>query len=250
MPDVEWNKNFWDGYAWPANGEEWSAHWGDARTQWWTTILPRIAGCLPARKIVEIAPGRGRWTEFLLPSCRAYAGYDVSENCVRFCSNRFRRQAGWFKRVDFFRTDGCSLLHDRANSADFVFSFDSLVHAERDVLDGYLSECSRILRPGGRAFLHHSNVAGIFPRLEAYDHLRGRSVSAETVRTRCAELGLLVFVQEVVSWADVDSLDCFSLIAKAPVPSFRGTMQLTNSNFWNDVARLRGTVGPYLASSP
>jgi hypothetical protein len=44
-------------------------------------------------------------------------------------------------------------------SVDFVFSFDSLVHADAPTLEAYLRELTRVLRPGGVAFLHHSNMA-------------------------------------------------------------------------------------------
>lgn len=44
------------------------------------------------------------------------------------------------------------------DSIDLAFSFDSLVHAEQDVLAGYLSVFATKLKPGGTAVLHHSNL--------------------------------------------------------------------------------------------
>ena len=43
-------------------------------------------------------------------------------------------------------------------SIDFVFSFDSLVHVEADVLDAYLDQLARKLTPDGVGFIHHSNM--------------------------------------------------------------------------------------------
>jgi hypothetical protein len=43
-------------------------------------------------------------------------------------------------------------------SVDFVYSFDSLVHADAGVLEGYLSQFPRILSETGVAFIHHSNL--------------------------------------------------------------------------------------------
>ena len=43
-------------------------------------------------------------------------------------------------------------------SVDFAFSFDSLVHADAEVLDAYAAELARTLAPDGVAFIHHSNL--------------------------------------------------------------------------------------------
>lgn len=70
MPSIEWNQNKWDeAYPWTEQGDEWSAVWGGSDTQWISTILPRIRNFLPANVLLEIAPGYGRWTRYLLPAC-------------------------------------------------------------------------------------------------------------------------------------------------------------------------------------
>jgi ubiquinone/menaquinone biosynthesis C-methylase UbiE len=54
-------------------------------------------------------------------------------------------------------TDGRSLPLPGA-AATFLFCFDSMVHFDSDVVRAYLREARRVLRPGGHAFLHHSNT--------------------------------------------------------------------------------------------
>jgi hypothetical protein len=49
---------------------------------------------------------------------------------------------------------------------DFIFSFDSLVHAEDAVLKAYVAEFAKKLRPNGAAFLHHSNLGEYISRIE------------------------------------------------------------------------------------
>lgn len=39
----------------------------------------------------------------------------------------------------------------------FLFCFDAMVHCDSDVVRAYPREARRALRPGGHAFLHHSN---------------------------------------------------------------------------------------------
>ncbi|PYI61656.1 MAG: hypothetical protein DMC60_04780 [Verrucomicrobia bacterium] len=42
-------------------------------------------------------------------------------------------------------------------SIDFVFSFDSFVHPDREIVEAYLSELGTKLKIGGKGFIHHSN---------------------------------------------------------------------------------------------
>jgi hypothetical protein len=51
---------------------------------------------------------------------------------------------------------------------DFLFSFDSLVHAEQDVIAAYLSQLARKLSP--MASIHHSNIGAYPGRLAVLDH--------------------------------------------------------------------------------
>ena len=126
-------------------GDPWSKPWGSARGQWYGTIYPRIQGFLPAAAILEIAPGFGRWTEFLLEYCETLVGVDVSPKCIEACQERFADRSG----ARFEVNDGHSLPMVEDSSIDFAFSFDSLVHVEAETLAGYLSELARVLKPDG-----------------------------------------------------------------------------------------------------
>ena len=245
MPNVEWNKNYWsDLKSWPAQGEEWSQHWGSSFIQWHYTILPRIAACVPTGRVIEIAPGFGRWTRFLLPLCQTYRGYDLSAACIASCKQRFAADKPRDK-VDFVNNDGQTLALDAPTSADFVFSFDSLVHVEQAVIGNYLGEIARVLKPGGRAFIHHSNLAGLPPNLPYYTHERGANVSAASVVSAAGAAGLLVLVQETVTWNIPVCLDCFTLLAKPPVTGYEAPQLIENADFWDDVARHRDTLLSY-----
>src|SRR5689334_2178809 len=79
MPDLEENAAYWDGgFHWRYGGDEWSRWWGTPEAQWRATIYPRIAEYLPVRRLVEIAPGYGRWTQFLRDSCDELVAIDLS----------------------------------------------------------------------------------------------------------------------------------------------------------------------------
>ena len=102
--------------------------------------------------MLEIAPGFGRWTQFLLPATKIeYLGIDISEECVNRCRNIFRD----VDKALFYPNDGLSLNMVPDALFDFIFSFDSLVHAEIDVLEAYIPQILQKLRPNGVAFIHH-----------------------------------------------------------------------------------------------
>lgn len=231
MPSLEWNHETWNGWQWGGAGEEWSARWGGSRTQWLSCIYPRLAPFLPARSVLEIAPGYGRWTQYLLPRCEAYMGVDLAEFCVQACQERFAAEL----HATFVVNDGLTLPMVADRSVDLVFSFDSLVHAEADVISSYLREVRRILSPNGVAFIHHSNV-GIYHRTAAvrnlvgmplgyggpftvrlglafWNHDRGRTMTAARFATSAREAGLACFAQETIGWASPLLIDCISVVA-------------------------------------
>ena len=71
----------------------------------------------------------------------------------------------------YFVNDGKSLEMVVDGGIDFIFSFDSLVHAEEPVLKAYAAEFAKKLRPNGAAFLHHSNLGEYTRRIEVESRL-------------------------------------------------------------------------------
>jgi SAM-dependent methyltransferase len=214
LPTIDENLRHWrDGHDWSTQGEEWSRVWGGSESQWQGSILPRIRALLPVRRAVEIGCGFGRWTRRLRPWCEGLVAFDLVEECVVACRERFRGDSG----AEFLRTDGRSLTGVAAGSVDLVFSFDSLVHAEQDVLDAYVAEIARVLSPDGVAFLHHSNFGAVLAEHPGSGnlHWRGESARGSEVIRRCPHHGLKVLSQEIVDWGGVEDCDAFSLIARA-----------------------------------
>ncbi len=155
MPTIQWNKAVWDGvYAWADGGEEWSDDWGGAYSQWKWCLYPRIQQYMPVKTVLEIGPGFGRWTEYLLRECDDLFLVDLSESCIEACRDKFNNS----KNINYFVNDGYSLDMIEDDSIDLAFSFDSLVHAERDVIEGYLEQISTKLKDNGVGVIHHSNL--------------------------------------------------------------------------------------------
>ena len=203
MASITENLRLWDKeYTWDVNGEEWSAPWGDSKKQWDQLIYPKIKKYLPVETILEIAPGRGRWTKFLENHCQKYMGVDLAPSCIDFCKKRFKQE----EKFQFYANDGLSLSMIPDNSCDFIFSFDSLVHAEIDVFNSYLPQIYKKLRGNGVAFLHYSNAEG-----KSNPHYRAKSTSAASVIACAQKAGLQCCYQETISWRGCEDLDSLAI---------------------------------------
>jgi hypothetical protein len=228
MPSIEENIRAWDqDHPWSGTDDDWSTMWGNCEAQWWGSLFPRIHTFLPCDQILEIAPGFGRWTNWLRFQCKRLTAVDLSERCIAHCQERFR-DCG---HLQFVKNDGRSLEFINDQSIDFAFSFDSLVHAESDVIEGYVHQLARKLTPDGIAFLHHSNAhryrrrfapGRLMPmgwrnrlmrhRLLPRDHMRAITMSADRFAEICSRAGCTCISQELVNWGYVRDLDCFSLL--------------------------------------
>jgi SAM-dependent methyltransferase len=228
MPTVEQNKQHWNqDYQWTKQGEEWSAVWGGSEAQWYGAIFPRVHAFLPTSTVLEIAPGFGRWTAYLKKYCDHLAVVDLAEECIRACQQRFASDS----HLNYYVNDGKSLAMIQDKSIDFVFSFDSLVHAEAEVIEAYVNQLSTKLQPNGVGFIHHSNLGKYQQALALVEsisneikdvvvnriflaptHWRAPSMTAELFADYCDQADLQCISQELVNWGTDELLiDCFSM---------------------------------------
>jgi hypothetical protein len=239
-------------YEWIQAGEEWSEPWGSSAAQWFATILARIHQCLPARTILEIAPGFGRWTYYLKEHCERLHVVDPDERCIETCRRRFSADS----HLSYHVNDGRSLAMIPDRSIDFVFSFDSLVHVPQDVVEAYLRQLPEKLKDDGIAFIHHSNLgeyaSPVVERLPGRvrklltkakilesDHQRDPNMTAELFRARCAEHGLICVCQEIVNWRSRRLIDCFSTIARLGSKWERPARVSRNPDFMREARLIR-----------
>jgi len=234
MPNLEWNKKIWDNqYDWNLKGEEWSNAWGNSEAQWFSSLFPRIHRFLECNNILEIACGYGRWTKFLKEyAIENFRGVDLSKECIDYCRKNLRSP-----NVEFILNDGKSLKDVSHNIYDFIFSFDSLVHVDCDVLNLYISQILKLLNEDGACFLHHSNFGspiqseGISIEPTGRTHNRDQSTSAKIVREIVIQNGGKILCQEIIDWGGVNSLDCLTTFCKKD--SFPNSVekQIINNQF-------------------
>ena len=147
------NKQIWEAWDWSQQGEEWteSEEWKESLIR--CVLQPNVP---VGRGVLEIGPGGGRWTAPLLERAREYVGIDISAACVEHCRKRF----GNNPRARFSVGSGRDLADVLTDSVDVIWSFDVFVHINAAEVEGYLAEFVRVLRPGGRAIIHHGAVGG------------------------------------------------------------------------------------------
>lgn len=266
MPTIERNKAVWGSdVKWIQQGEEWSGAWGGSEAQWFGAIYPRIRLFLPVESALEIAPGYGRFTHYLKEYCGRLIGVDLAENCVTFCRQRFAD----CPTVSFQANDGKSLSMVADNSLDFVFSFDSLVHAEADVLDAYLAQFAAKLKPDGVGFIHHSNlgayreemaaVQALSPKLRhrvldrpyrSQTHWRAPSMTASMFEASCVRHGLFCIGQELVNWGTEGLLiDCFSIFTREGSCWTRVNRIVENPEFMSEARMIKRGAEIYSGKS-
>lgn len=255
MASVETNKSVWnDQYDWSARGDEWSKGWGSVEAHWHWTIYPRLAAFLPARTILEIAPGYGRWTQFLKDQCDHLAIVDLAPNCIEACKTRFATATN----ISYFVNDGRSLDMVPDNSMDLIFSFDSLVHAEPDTIAAYLVQFSRKLSAHGVGIIHHSNLGehqeyinelsqipeGVKNRLIASGdlescHFRAHGMTATFLEDICNQIGLRCIGQEKFPWYNGKrAIDCMSVFTRHNSRFVRQNTVIVNNLFMQDAERI------------
>jgi SAM-dependent methyltransferase len=233
MPEVDENLRAWTQWDWSQQGDEWSAFWGGTPAMWFGALLPRIHAFVPTGTILEIAPGYGRWTQYLHRLAERLVVVDLMEGCIEHCRKRFEESTN----IEYHVNDGRSLDMVENESVDFAFSFDSLVHAESDVIRAYLEQLARKLRSDGVGFIHHSNV-GSYRTLASLARRapsrivgpltrrgllitnpapawRSESVTADSFARQCQDVGMACVAQEKISWLLggrylIDSLSVFT----------------------------------------
>jgi SAM-dependent methyltransferase len=254
MGTVEENRRVWQGYDWTQAGNEWSGVWGSAVAEWHSTILPRLHQWVPTHTVLEIAPGFGRWTQFLKDLAEHLILVDLTEKCITACRERFAAASN----ISYSVNDGRSLRAAGDMSIDFIFSFDSLVHVEADVIEAYLHEFARTLNSHGVAFIHHSNIGRYSRRLRfrrwldtlAERHWRLRrlrekhvelgwmnrgwraeSMTARRFEELCHKAGLQCRSQEIIPWSTSLLSDCISVVTRPGSRWARRNVVLTNPDF-------------------
>jgi len=186
------------------------------QTQWEKVVFPIIRDC-DFTSTLELGCGYGRNVERLRHLAKAVILVDVNQSCLDACQRRFGAHL-----------DGCSFLYCKTAgnhlkgvddaSITFLYCWDTMVHFDKLVVRDYMTEIARVLRPGGRAFLHYSNLGATRPDSAFFANDGHRSdMSGEIMFRYATEIGFSVVSHRLSGRADgwgLDDLDCLTLLQR------------------------------------
>jgi hypothetical protein len=138
----------------PARDGLYGLHWGDPES--YAPLLPiRDRWLLPYVRpdiiALEIGPGGGRWTRYLLPARRLYVVDHYPELLAELRLNFPQPQ------IVEILNNGTDFPGVPSHSVDLVFSFGVFVHLDADIIRGYLHNMHRVIRPAAQLVIHYSD---------------------------------------------------------------------------------------------
>lgn len=161
-PEPEWAAESWDGWfrRWIEEGrrsgrdpndigdEEWEV---DSRVVAETHYLPLIG---PDDRVLELGPGTGRITRYVMPRCRHMVLVDYSSLVCQWLEE-YLSGKGTFEthRITEPVLDGVP-----DGSVDVVIAHGVVEHLDFDDTLWYLESFHRVLRPGGRVRFNYENL--------------------------------------------------------------------------------------------
>jgi ubiquinone/menaquinone biosynthesis C-methylase UbiE len=147
------NKYIWENWNWSGRGEEWTIS-----PEWKNSVVRIFMDKYFDNRsvILEIGPGAGRWTEYLLKKCDHMFAVDISETSIRECKRRFSS----YPNATFEVGNGHDLSSISTGSVDGVWSFDVFVHINKPQFKSYVVELARVLKPGGVGLIQHGSMGG------------------------------------------------------------------------------------------
>jgi SAM-dependent methyltransferase len=159
MPTNEWNKGWATNLAQYNRGEIKCKHYGD---QWGdpeiqshlTQVVNRFIKPFVDQSVIalEIGPGGGRWTQYLL-SCKKIYCVELNPEMFAYLKKRFSGK----KHIRYIQTSGSDFPGVPEQSIDFAFTFGTFVHLDFDIIRNYIRNMTRIMRHNGNISIQFSN---------------------------------------------------------------------------------------------
>jgi cyclopropane fatty-acyl-phospholipid synthase-like methyltransferase len=111
-------------------------------------LLPYVH---PDLTCVEIGPGGGRWTRYLL-TCNTLYCVDFHQELLDELAANFRAPG-----MHLIRNNGTDFPGVPDQCCDFLFSYGVFVHLELDAIGAYLRNMRRLLRADSQVVIHYAD---------------------------------------------------------------------------------------------
>jgi cyclopropane fatty-acyl-phospholipid synthase-like methyltransferase len=200
-----------------------SAYYADAErfieAQWSGTIWPLIKE-FDFRVTLDFACGQGRNTALLARHAKELYAVDANPAAVAAAKKRFEKTG---TPVKVLLNNGRDLSAIPSGVITALYSFDSMVHFEKRLMETYMPEFARVMAPGAKGFIHHSNLGRLSDNPDFTPHPGWRSnVEKEWFARCCWNHGLWPIEQTPLTWhvgqCLFQHLDCLTIIYN-PTPA-------------------------------
>ncbi len=194
----------WKESPYYADAERWThLFWAE------NTVFSRLFGIMSLADVIELACGHGRHSEQIAERCGTLALMDIHQENIDACKTRLSR----FSRLSFVLNNGYNFEPIATESISAIFCYDAMVHFAPDVVQSYLKDTYRVLRPGGMALYHHSNLSAPETNYAKNTHARNH-MTQELFASYCSQASMEIVESVPIGWGGVDNLDRVSLIRK------------------------------------
>jgi len=184
----------------------------DMDRHWQSLVWPFLSGSkIDLSAALDFACGYGRNTAKLLEAgAKRVTLVDVNIENIHHCQKRFQN----IDAIAIVQNNGYDLREIPDSSITFFYCFDAMVHFDVEVIIAYMPEISRVLAPGGQAFIHHSNYVGA-PGADFRQNPHWRNfMSRDLFKHLAMHHGFAIERQALHAWGGVADLDCLTLMRK------------------------------------
>lgn len=159
---------------------------------------------------IDFACGYGRNAKMLAAAGAAKVTLvDVNPDNIAYC----REHVVPLGNFDVVQNNGYDLADLPSGRFTHFYSFDAMVHFDLEIVLAYVSEFARVIKPGGTAFIHHSNYTGNpGGNFRENPHMRN-FMSALIFKHASIRSGFDILEQELVSWSGAD-IDCVTVLRR------------------------------------
>lgn len=189
-----------------AEGEELlNVFWGEG------SVFKRLFQELDLENVIELACGRGRHVSNYINLAGHITLVDILQKNIDICRRRF----GDGGHISYYKNKGYDLEKLDNETYTSIFSYDAMLHFELLDINSYLIDFYRVLKPGGRALLHHSNFDAIYSGRYGRSLAFGRSFMNYKIFSYLAtHAGFVVLDQQILRWHNFPDMDCVTLLEK------------------------------------
>lgn len=192
-----------------------------------STIGASLFNSFDFSAVLDFACGYGRIASHFSRLSKRLICCDINYDSISYCRDRFVPIASSAKPDTTDSNANRSCLYEfivndleqitlEDASLSFIYSWDAMVHFDKEMVERYVKEFSRLLQPGGYGFIHHSNYATISKSKKNYKEnssWRGH-VTKEDVCSMLEQNHFRVVKQQPIPWNNIENLDCISVFQK------------------------------------